>query len=212
MPANPIDLRAALGSCPLIAILRGLTPAEAPAIGAAVLGQGFAVLEVPMNSPQPVDSIRLLAAAHPMAVIGAGTVMTTADVDAVAEAGGRLIVMPHADLAIVRHAKTRGLVCAPGVATPTEGFAALAAGADALKLFPGEMLTPAVLKALRAVFARDVLMIPVGGVSEKTMPDYWAAGADGFGIGSALYKPGMTAADVTDRARALVETARKLRR
>jgi len=212
MPANPIDLRAALGSCPLIAILRGLTPAEAPAIGAAVLAQGFTVLEVPMNSPQPVDSIRLLAAAHPMAVIGAGTVMTTADVDAVAEAGGRLIVMPHADLAIVRHAKTRGLVCAPGVATPTEGFAALAAGADALKLFPGEMLTPAVLKALRAVFARDVMMIPVGGVSEKTMPDYWAAGADGFGIGSALYKPGMTAADVTDRARALVETARKLRR
>lgn len=212
MPANPIDLRAALGSCPLIAILRGLTPAEAPAIGAAVLSQGFTVLEVPMNSPQPVDSIRLLAAAHPMAVIGAGTVMTAADVDAVAEAGGRLIVMPHADLAIVRHAKTRSLVCAPGVATPTEGFAALAAGADALKLFPGEMLTPAVLKALRAVFARDVLMIPVGGVSEKTMPDYWAAGADGFGIGSALYKPGMTAADVTDRARALVETARKLRR
>jgi len=212
MSRRPIDLRAALGACPLIAILRGLTPAEAPAIGAAVLGQGFTVLEVPMNSPQPVDSIGLLAAAHPAAVVGAGTVMTTADVDAVAEAGGRLIVMPHADLSIVRHAKARGLACVPGIATPTEGFAALAAGADGLKLFPGEMLTPAVLKALRAVFARDVLMIPVGGVSEKTMPDYWAAGADGFGIGSALYKPGTTVADVTERARALVESAQALRR
>jgi 2-dehydro-3-deoxyphosphogalactonate aldolase len=170
------------------------------------------VLEVPMNSPRPIDSIRLLAAAHPMILVGAGTVMTTAEVDQVAEAGGRLIVMPHADLAVVRHARARGLACAPGVATPTEGFAALAAGADALKLFPGEMLTPAVLKALRAVFPRDVLMIPVGGVNETTMPAYWAAGADGFGIGSALYKPGATVADVTARARALVESARGLHR
>ncbi len=212
MSHTSIDLRAALGACPLIAILRGLTPADAPAIGAALVGQGFAVLEVPLNSPQPIDSIRLLAAAHPTAVVGAGTVMTSGDVDAVAAAGGRLIVMPHADPAIVRHAKARGLACVPGVATPTEGFMALAAGADGLKLFPGEMVNPAVLKALRAVFPRDVLMIPVGGVSERTMPDYWAAGADGFGIGSALYKPGATAADVTERARLLVESAGALRR
>lgn len=206
------DLRAALAVCPLIAILRGLTPAEAPAIGAALVDRGIVVLEVPLNSPDPIESIRLLAAAHPMALVGAGTVMTTADVDAVAEAGGRLIVMPHTDLPVVRHARALGLLCVPGVATPSEGFAALAAGANALKLFPGEMLTPAVLKALRAVFPRDTLMIPVGGVSEKTMPDYWAAGADGFGIGSALYKPGATAADVAGRAHVLVDLARTFRR
>jgi 2-dehydro-3-deoxyphosphogalactonate aldolase len=165
-----------------------------------------------MNSPQPVESIRLLEAAHPMSLIGAGTVMTTSEVDDVAAAGGRLIVMPHADLAIVRHARMRGLLCVPGVATPTEGFAALAAGADALKLFPGEMLSPAVLKALRAVFPRDTLMIPVGGVSEATLQAFWSAGADGFGIGSALYRPGATAEEVAGRARALVTAARALHR
>lgn len=206
------DLRTALAACPLIAILRGLTPQEAPAIGAALVDAGFTILEVPLNSPQPIDSIRQLAAAHPGVLVGAGTVMTPVDVDAVAAAGGRLIVMPHADLAIVRHARARGLSCVPGVATPTEGFAALAAGADGLKLFPGEMLTPVVLKALRAVFPRDTLMIPVGGVSEKTMPDYWAAGADGFGIGSALYKPGVTTADMARRAGTLVAAARALKR
>ncbi|MCW5748730.1 MAG: 2-dehydro-3-deoxy-6-phosphogalactonate aldolase [Alphaproteobacteria bacterium] len=206
------NLRTALAACPLIAILRGLTPREAPAIGAALVDAGFTILEVPLNSPQPIDSIRQLAAAHPGVMVGAGTVMTPADVDAVAAAGGRLIVMPHADLAIVRHARARGLLCVPGVATPTEGFAALAAGADGLKLFPGEMLTPVVLKALRAVFPRDTLMIPVGGVSEKTMPGYWAAGADGFGIGSALYKPGVTTADMARRARTLVAAARALKR
>lgn len=210
--APPADLRAALRACPLIAILRGVTPVTAPAIGMVLVNAGFSVLEVPLNSPQPIDSIRLLAAAHPLALVGAGTVMTTADVDAVAAAGGRLIVMPHADLAVVGHAKARGLLCVPGVATPTEGFAALAAGADALKLFPGEMLTPVVLKALRAVFPRDVLMIPVGGVSEKTMADYWAAGADGFGIGSSLYQPGATAAEVAERARILVGAIAVLRR
>jgi 2-dehydro-3-deoxyphosphogalactonate aldolase len=120
--------------------------------------------------------------------------------------------MPHADHALVAHAKASGLLCVPGVATPTEGFAALAAGADALKLFPGEMLTPAVVKALRAVFPRDTMMIPVGGVSERTMPDYWTAGADAFGIGSALYRPGMTAAEVASRAGALVAVARGLHR
>jgi 2-dehydro-3-deoxyphosphogalactonate aldolase len=211
-PVSAGNLRAALSSCPLIAILRGLTPAAAPQIGAALVDEGFAVLEVPMNSPQPVESIRLLAAAHPMSLIGAGTVMTTSEVDDVAAAGGRLIVMPHADLAIVRHARMRGLLCVPGMATPTEGFAALAAGADALKLFPGEMLSPAVLKALRAVFPRDTLMIPVGGVSEATLQAFWSAGADGFGIGSALYRPGATAEEVAGRARALVTAARALHR
>jgi 2-dehydro-3-deoxyphosphogalactonate aldolase len=212
MSLNAGKLRAALTACPLIAILRGLTPDEAPAIGKVLVDAGFGVLEVPLNSPRPIDSIRLLAAAHPMAVVGAGTVMTTADVDAVAEAGGRLIVMPHADCSVVAHARASGLLCVPGIATPTEGFAALAAGADALKLFPGEMLTPAVVKALRAVFPRDTMMIPVGGVSERTMPDYWSAGVDAFGIGSALYQPGLTAAEVAARAGALVAAARGLHR
>jgi 2-dehydro-3-deoxyphosphogalactonate aldolase len=207
-----VDLRAALARCRLIAILRGLTPADAPAIGAVLVGQGIAVLEVPMNSPQPVESVRLLAAAHPSALVGAGTVMSTEEVDAVADAGGRLIVMPHADLEIVRHARARKLLCLPGVATPTEGFAALKAGASGLKLFPGEMLSPSVLRALRAVFPRDTMMIPVGGVSEATLQAYWSAGADGFGIGSALYRPGASADDVAARARALVFAAGALQR
>lgn len=214
-PAGPTPfqgLREALAACPLIAIIRGVTPAEAPAIGAALVDAGITVLEVPMNSPQPVESIARLAAAYPDRIVGAGTVMSADQVDAVVDAGGRLIVMPHADAAVIRRAKERGAWCVPGVATPTEGFSALAAGADALKLFPGEMLTPAVLRALRAVFPRDTIMIPVGGVNESTMPAYWAAGADGFGIGSALYKPGMAAEEVADRARALVDAARALRR
>lgn len=205
-------LRAALARCPLIAILRGITPEEAPAIGAALVEAGFAIIEVPLNSPRPFESIARLAKAHPDHLIGAGTVMTTSDVDRVADAGGRLIVMPHADLDIVRHARGRDLLCLPGIATPTEGFAALKAGAHGLKLFPGEMLTPVVLKALRAVFPRDTLMLPVGGVSDRTMPAYWEAGADGFGIGSSLYKPAMSMADIAERARILTAAARMLKR
>jgi 2-dehydro-3-deoxyphosphogalactonate aldolase len=205
-------LRAALAKCPLIAILRGITPEEAPAIGEALVDAGFIVIEVPLNSPRPFESIARLAKAYPLHLVGAGTVMTTADVDRVADAGGRLIVMPHADLDIVRHARSRNLVCLPGIATPTEGFAALKAGADGLKLFPGEMLTPAVLKALRAVFPRDTLMVPVGGVSDRTLPAYWEAGADGFGIGSSLYKPAMSMTDIVERARVLTAAARLLKR
>jgi 2-dehydro-3-deoxyphosphogalactonate aldolase len=137
--------------------------------------------------------------------------MSTADVDGVAAAGGRLIVMPHADLDVVRHARSRGLACMPGVATPSEAFAALAAGADALKLFPGEMLTPAVVKALRAVLPKETLLLPVGGVSEENMAQFWAAGANGFGIGSSLYKPGSTAAEVSARARSLLAKVAELR-
>lgn len=205
-------LRAALAKCPLIAILRGITPAEAPAIGKALVEAGFIIIEVPLNSPRPFESIARLAKAHPIHLIGAGTVMTTSDVDRVADAGGRLIVMPHADLDIVRHARTRGLMCLPGIATPTEGFAALRAGAHGLKLFPGEMLTPVVLKAMRAVFPKDTLMLPVGGVSDRTMPAYWEAGADGFGVGSSLYKPNMSMADIAERARILTAAARMLKR
>ena len=205
-------LRAALAECPLIAILRGLSPAEAPAIGEVLVEAGFIVIEVPLNSPRPFESIARLAKAHPIHMIGAGTVMTTADVDRVADAGGKLIVMPHADLDIVRHARARNLICLPGIATPSEGFAALKAGAHGLKLFPGEMLTPPVLKAMRAVFPKETLMLPVGGVSDRTMPAYWEAGADGFGVGSALYKPDMSMADIAKRAKVLSAAARLLKR
>lgn len=205
-------LRTALAKCPLIAILRGITPAEAPAIGEALVEAGFIIIEVPLNSPRPFESIARLAKAHPIHLVGAGTVMTTIEVDRVADAGGRLIVMPHGDLDIVRHARARGLAVLPGIATPTEGFAALKAGAHGLKLFPGEMLTPPVLKAMRAVFPRDTLMVPVGGVSDRTMPAYWEAGADGFGIGSSLYKPDMSTTQITERARILVAAARLLKR
>jgi 2-dehydro-3-deoxyphosphogalactonate aldolase len=190
---------------PLVAILRGLTPAEAPAIGDALVGAGFRVIEVPLNSPDPLRSIEALAARHGgRALVGAGTVTTPAEVDAVAAAGGRLIVMPHADAGLVASAKARGLCCVPGVATPTEAFAALAAGADALKLFPAEMLRPPVVKALRAVLPRDVRLLPVGGITPADLGAYVAAGANGFGLGSALYAPGMPPEQVGERAEAFV--------
>lgn len=191
---------------PLVAILRGLAPGDAVATGRAIVAAGFRVLEVPLNSPQPFDSIALLAEALGANVLaGAGTVMTPAQVDAVAHAGGRLIVMPHADAAVIRAAKAAGLLCVPGVATPTEAFAALAAGADGLKLFPAEQFSPAVLKAWRAVLPREVPVLPVGGIAPDTMAPWIAAGAAGFGIGSALYAPGRTLDDTAQRARAFAQ-------
>lgn len=191
---------------PLVAILRGLTPADAIAIGHALVDAGFHVLEVPLNSPQPFESIALLHATFgDRCRIGAGTVRTAGQVEAVAAAGGRLIVMPHADVAVIAAAKRTGMWCVPGVATPTEAFAALDAGADALKLFPAEQLAPAVLKAWRSVLSADATLLPVGGITPERMADYVAAGADGFGIGSALYAPGRDAADTARRARAFAE-------
>lgn len=198
-------MHAYLDPLPLIAILRGLTPAEAPAIGDALFDAGFRVLEVPLNSPDPLASIAALATRFGgRALVGAGTVLQPAQVAEVAAAGGRLIVMPHADGAVIRAAKAAGLACVLGVATPTEAFAALAAGADALKLFPAELLTPPVLKALRAVLPRELKLLPVGGITPQNLPAYVAAGASGFGLGSALYKPGDTAPQVADHARAFV--------
>ena len=177
-----------------------------PGIGGALVEAGFAAIEVPLNSPEPLASIRALADAFgERALIGAGTVRDPADVARVAAAGGRLIVMPHGDAAVIRAAKARGLLCVPGVATPTEAFAALDAGADALKLFPAEALPPAVVKAWRAVLPKDVWLLPVGGIGPAGMAPYLAAGANGFGLGSALYKPGMTAAPVAGTARAFAE-------
>ena len=191
---------------PLVAILRGLTPDEAVATGRAIAEAGFRMLEVPLNSPRPIDSIaRLAAALGDEVLVGAGTVMTPANVDAVATAGGRLIVMPHADTTVIRAAKAAGLLCVPGVATPTEVFAALDAGADALKLFPAEQATPAVLKAWRAVLPREVPVLPVGGITPDNMAPWVAAGAAGFGIGSALYTPGRSVDDTASRARAFAQ-------
>lgn len=193
-----------LARCPLVAILRGLTPAEAVAVGDALVAAGIAILEVPLNSPEPFESIRLLAGRFgDRALVGAGTVMTVAQVAEVAAAGGRLLVTPHADASLVRAAKAAGMLAAPGCFTPSEAFAMLAAGADALKLFPAEAASPAVLKALLAVLPKGTAVLPVGGMAAETIGPWRAAGAAGFGIGSALYRPGDAAAVVGERARAL---------
>ncbi len=195
---------AALSALPLVAILRGVKPDEAVAIGQALVDAGFRLIEVPLNSPDPFTSIAALALAFPEAVIGAGTVMEPAQVERLAAAGGRLVVMPHGDREVIAAAKGAGLVCLPGVATPTEGFAALRAGADALKLFPAETMGPATLNAWRAVFPATTRFLPVGGITPATMTPWRQAGAAGFGLGSALYRPGLTAKEVGERAAAFV--------
>jgi 2-dehydro-3-deoxyphosphogalactonate aldolase len=205
------ELQRLLAPMPLVAILRGVRPAEAAGIGQALIEAGFIAIEVPLNSPQPLVSIESLARAFGERVlIGAGTVVHAAAVSDVAAAGGRLIVMPHGDPAIIRAAKAQGLVCMPGVATPTEAFAALQAGADALKLFPAEAMPPDVIKAWRAVLSKDVWLLPVGGITPEAMASYRAAGAAGFGLGSALYRSGMGATDVARSAQVFAEAWRGL--
>ena len=200
-----------LAPLPLIAILRGVEPGEAVAIGQVLIDAGFVAIEVPLNSPEPLRSIAALAGAcGERVLVGAGTVLDPADVDRVADAGGRLIVMPHADHAVIRAAKARGLCCVPGVATPTEAFGALAAGADALKMFPAEALPPAVVKAWRAVLPQHAWLLPVGGITPERMAPYVAAGAAGFGLGSALYQRGRTPAETAARAAAFVAADRDL--
>jgi 2-dehydro-3-deoxyphosphogalactonate aldolase len=182
---------------PLIAILRGIRPDEILAVGRALFESGFRLIEIPLNSPDPLDSIRLLAAElGDRAHVGAGTVLRTDQVTAVASAGGTLIVSPNANPDVIRATKAAGLLSFPGVATPTEGFAALDAGADGLKLFPAEQVGPVVVKAWRAVFPADVPLVPVGGITPENMGDFVAAGASGFGLGSSLYKPGLSADQV----------------
>jgi 2-dehydro-3-deoxyphosphogalactonate aldolase len=204
------DFKHWLDPLPLVAILRGLRPDEAIEVGDALVGAGFRLLEVPLNSPQPLDSIRRLAGRFgDERLVGAGTVLDPAQVHGIAEAGGRLVVMPHADVAVIRAAKQAGLYCVPGVATPTEAFAALAAGADALKLFPAEQASPAVLKAWRAVLPQGTAVLPVGGIAPDTMAPWLAAGAAGFGIGSSLYAPGRAADEVATRARAFAQAWRR---
>ena len=200
-----------LARLPLVAILRGVKPDEVVPIGAALVAAGFAIVEVPLNSPDPIESIRRLAAAlGPDILVGAGTVTEPERVAEIAGAGGRLVVMPHSDPAVVRAAKQAGMACTPGVATPTEGYAALRNGADVLKLFPAEVMPPAVLKAWLSVFPKGTPFLPVGGITPASMADYVAAGAAGFGLGSALYKPGFDAGEVSTRAAAFVEAWRRL--
>jgi 2-dehydro-3-deoxyphosphogalactonate aldolase len=204
-------LRPYLDRLPLVAILRGVKPDEVLPIGAALIEAGFSIIEVPLNSPDPIESIRRLASEFASTtLIGAGTVTEVGKVAEIAAAGGRLIVMPHSDPAVVRAAKAAGLVCTPGVATPTEGYAALHNGADALKMFPAEAMPPAVLKAWLSIFPKGTALIPVGGITPDTMAPYVMAGAAGFGLGSALYKPGSTAAEVGARAHAFAAAWRAL--
>ena len=204
-----LDLRAALAQCSIAAILRGVKPDEIDAIGDALVEAGVAVIEVPLNSPQPFESIKHLAARHGHhALVGAGTVLDAADVGRVKEAGGRLIVAPNFDADVVHATKAAGLVSLPGVMTPSEGFAALKTGADALKLFPAEVIPPAVFKAWRAVFPADTLLLAVGGVGIGNIGEYREAGASGYGIGSALYKPGRPAGEIGRLAKALVAAAK----
>jgi 2-dehydro-3-deoxyphosphogalactonate aldolase len=194
-----------LAEMPLIAILRGLDPESAEAVGTALLDAGIRLIEVPLNSPRPLESIALLRAlCQHRALVGAGTVLTEGEADSVADAGGQLVVAPNCEPGVIRHAVRRGCLSIPGILSPTEAFSALEAGAVALKLFPAEMAPPVVVKAMLAVLPPETILLPVGGVSATNIPVYRAAGARGFGIGGAIYKPGDSAVDVAVKARALV--------
>lgn len=199
--AAPSAFDAAFARCPIIAILRGLKPDEALAVGEALVGAGIGMLEVPLNSPDPFDSIAQLARGLAgRAVVGAGTVLMPADVDRLAAAGGTLVVSPNCSPDVIRRTKALGLVSAPGVMTPTEAFAALDAGADLLKLFPGELIGPSGAKAMAAVLPKGVRIVMVGGVTADGLGAYKGGPVAGFGIGSALFSPGLSADEVGQRA------------
>ena len=200
-----MELTRYLERCPLIAILRGIRPDEASPVAAALETAGFAIIEVPLNSPDPMASIATLAREFGQRLlVGAGTVMTEAQVGEIAAAGGRLIVTPHADARVVHAARQQGLIAVPGFFTPAEAFAMLEAGAHALKLFPAEGASPAMLRAMRAVLPTGTKVLPVGGIDAANMAAWRGAGAAGFGIGSAIYKPGDSASAVTAKARTLL--------
>mgnify|MGYP000206037774 FL=1 len=196
--------QAHMDSLPLVAILRGLKPEEALEVGQAIVNAGFQILEVPLNSPDPLRSIQILAEAFPNALVGAGTVTTAQQVRDIKAAGGQIIISPHLDDNVVCEAVNLGLISMPGVATPTEAFRAIALGAHGLKLFPAEMISPSVVKSMRAVLPSHVRLIPVGGIGEHNMANYRQCGASGFGIGSALYAPGKTVQAIGESAAAFV--------
>lgn len=202
-------LKSRLAECPLVAIIRGVTPEEAEAIGEALCGAGIRIVEVPLNSPDPLESIRRLAARlGDRALVGAGTVLDPADVARVREAGGRIVVSPNTSRAVIEATAAAGLVSSPGFFTPSEAFEAIAAGADGLKLFPAENASPATVKAMKAVLPKDMPLLVVGGVRPDAMRPWIDAGADGFGLGSGLYKPGQSPDETAIRARAYVEGLR----
>jgi len=203
---GPDRFPAFLAQCPLIAIIRGVTPEAAEATGDALYEGGIRIIEVPLNSPRPLDSIALLRARlGGRAMIGAGTVLDTQQVAAVRGAGGELIVSPATDVEVIRATTAAGMVSCPGFFTPSEAFAAIGAGAHALKLFPAEAASPAVLKAMRAVLPAEVPVIVVGGVTPESMAPWLEAGAVGFGLGSGLYRPGQSPADTRARAESYVQ-------
>jgi len=198
-----MELRQYLDRCPLIAIIRGVTPDEVEGIGEALFEAGFRIIEVPLNSPEPLRSIELLARRlGDRALIGAGTVLRPEQVSEVAAAGGRIVVSPNTRRPVIEASVQAGMISAPGYFTPSEAFEALDAGAHALKLFPAEAAPPSVVKAQRAVLPRDVPLIVVGGITPGKMAPYFEAGADGFGLGGAVYRPGQRPAEVGEQARA----------
>lgn len=206
-PVTAFD--AAFERCPLIAILRGVTPDEVVPIGDALIDAGISIIEVPLNSPDPIESIRrLVQATAGRAVIGAGTVLDVGAVAAVADAGGSIVIAPNADPSVIAATVARNLVSLPGVMTPTEAFSAIGAGANALKLFPAEAVTPATLRAFRAVLPANIRVLPVGGITEDDMAAWRDAGASGFGLGSALYRAGDKPEQVGQRARAFTSQLR----
>ncbi|HKC02709.1 MAG TPA: 2-dehydro-3-deoxy-6-phosphogalactonate aldolase [Sphingomicrobium sp.] len=197
--------RAYLDECPLIAIIRGVKPEEAEAIGQTIIDAGIRMIEVPLNSPDPLRSIeRLSARLGDRALVGAGTVLMAEEVPNVRAAGGGIIVSPNTNPEVIAASVAEGLVSCPGYFTPTEAFTAIAAGATALKLFPAEAATPAVLKAQRAVIPNNIPIFVVGGIRPDNMREWIDAGADGFGLGGGLYQPGQSAAETADKARAFV--------
>ncbi|NYE61534.1 2-dehydro-3-deoxyphosphogalactonate aldolase [Duganella sp. 1224] len=196
---------------PLVAILRGLDPAEAADVAKVLHAAGFRALEVPLNRPGAIEAIRAIVALNlPDTLVGGGTMLTVEHVEAVHAAGGRLLVSPNCVPAVIRRAADLGMYCAPGVATPTEAFAALDAGAHALKIFPAESVGHGGIKALKSVLPAGTPVWPVGGVAPDTMADWVKAGATGFGIGGALYTPGVTLAQLQERAASFVNTWRAL--
>lgn len=206
------SIRTMLNDMPLIAILRGVKPDEAPQVANVLIEVGFRIIEVPLNSPDPIESIRrMVDELGDQAIFGAGTVTDLQSIENIKNAGGKLIVSPNLDVKIVRETKNIGLISIPGVITPSEVFTAIEAGADALKLFPGEAIPPKVLKAIKVVVPTQTLLLPVGGVNNENMADYWNAGAAGFGIGSNLYAPGRSIEEIRLRARELVKVIQNIR-
>ena len=208
----PKTIKSLLTEMPLIAILRGIHPEEATQVAKVLVDAGFRIIEVPLNSPNPIESIRRMV--HELgdqALFGAGTVTDPLSIAVIKAAGGRVVVSPHLDLEIVRVTKESRLFSIPGIATPSEAFSALAAGADALKLFPGEAIPPKVLKAVKVVLPPQTLLLPVGGINQGNLADYWQAGAAGFGIGSNLYAPGRNVEEIALRAKELVVAMNRIR-